>query len=136
MQKMARTFSHANKERHLKKTKQNYDLVIKHGGTSHRHFRCACYKMTLSELEFPDSTHQHSNTINMVRGRGSAASQIHIHTDRSTVKSISDVEHTTFSLIFQIQWKHPYDSLPWLILNTFPLSLSSQKDVYERPQYL
>lgn len=44
----------------------------------------------------------------MVKGRGSAASEIYIHTDRSTVKSISNVERTAFSLIFQIQWKHPW----------------------------
>lgn len=54
--------------------------------------------------------------------------------DRSAVESISNVERTAFSLIFQIQWKHPHDSLHCLILNTFPLSLSSQRDLYEKPR--
>lgn len=36
------------------------------------------------------------------------------------------------SLIFQLLWKHPHDSRPCLILNTFPLSLYSHMNPYQR----
>lgn len=90
------------------------------------------YKIKLSELHFPALKYykhgQRSGVQYMYNGFSDTYTGI-----GSTVKSISNLEHTAFPLIFQIQWKHPHDSLPCLILNTFPLSWSSQRDVYEKP---
>lgn len=51
--------------------------------------------------------------------------------DRSTVKPINDVEHATFfSFLWfsKFLWKHPDDSLPCLILNTFPFAFVLSKE--------
>lgn len=95
----------------------------------------ACIRVTFTEIIitpiFPKSTRQHSDTTNTVEVwvQYMKLPLGHKHTD-SAVKSISHVEHA--ALIFQSQWKHPRDSRSRLLLNTFPLSLSSCADVEEK----
>lgn len=131
--RMARKVSHA-----IKKRLKNISICDK-TCLNPCHFHHPCYKSKLSELHFPELPRTCIST-RIWQTWWEVRGTVHLwlllrykHRDRSAVKSISNVECTAFSLIFQIQWKHPYDSLPCLILNTFPLSLCSQRDVYERP---
>lgn len=72
------------------------------------------------------------NITNMSKGQGIQYTSVFSDTDRgmgNLWNPLAIRSALLFPLIFQILWKHPDDSLVCLILNTFPLSPTGQKDL-------